>query len=215
MRYLIFGDVHGNLPALEKLFAKEKDNFDIAISHGDVVNYGPWSDDCVLFLDETPNVIKLMGNHEENYLAGNYMGTNEVATAFFNFCYPKFQNFEKIERYRNQYLLQNLKVKHTLNGQYYFPDSNLDEISLEMDTVIGHSHYQFSRTVCNRRLVNTGSVGQNRKFIDVAEYVIYNEATGNMELKNFHFDIDKVINQMETDKYPDICIKYYQTKQRS
>ena len=41
MRYLVFSDVHGNLPALEKVLNKEN-KVQGYINLGDVVNYGPW-----------------------------------------------------------------------------------------------------------------------------------------------------------------------------
>ena len=55
----VFGDVHGNLPALEKLFAIETSATDLFVCHGDLVNYGPWSNECVDFLETKNNCIKL------------------------------------------------------------------------------------------------------------------------------------------------------------
>ena len=51
----VFGDVHGNIIALEKLFDLEKNQTDLFICHGDVVNYAPWSNDCVAFLENQSN----------------------------------------------------------------------------------------------------------------------------------------------------------------
>ena len=64
MKYLICGDIHGNLPALELMLQREKNNFDQLICHGDVINYGPWSDECVLLLNTIKESVLLKGNHE-------------------------------------------------------------------------------------------------------------------------------------------------------
>ncbi|MDT0649777.1 metallophosphoesterase family protein [Autumnicola edwardsiae] len=212
MRYLIFGDVHGNLPALEKLFKLEKGNYDQAVSHGDVVNYGPWSNECVEFMESTPELVKLKGNHENNYLEGNYTGTNEVANAFFDFCYPIFNRFDEISAYLENVQTRDFNVQHTIRSKYIFPDSDLEELYLDKNYIIGHSHYQFDRSFAGKRLVNTGSVGQNRKFLNLAEYVLLDEEKKRVELKSFQFDIELVINQMVQDGYPEICINYYRNK---
>lgn len=214
MNYLVVGDIHGNLPALEKMLKIEKGNFDCLISHGDVVNYGPWSNDCVRLLDNLPNTITLKGNHEENVLKGAYTGKNEVANAFFDYCYPRFSEFDIIKRYQESYQLKSFIVKHTINDQYIFPDTDLAEIDLESNYIIGHSHYQFNRKKGNKRIINTGSLGQNRKFLNVAEYILYDQNKNEVQLKAFRYDIDQVIDKMIQEKYPSICLQYYQNKKR-
>ncbi|HET7360959.1 MAG TPA: metallophosphoesterase family protein [Salinimicrobium sp.] len=214
MRYLIFGDVHGNLPALEKLLEIEKCNYDYIVSHGDVVNYGPWSNECVELLNVIPNTTTLKGNHEDNFLRGSYSGKNEVAKAFFEFCYPRFSEFGLIEEYEKELQLKNFKIEHTIGNGYIFPDSNLAEIGFNGNYIIGHSHYQFDRMEGSRRLINTGSIGQNRKYINLAEYVILDQDKNLVELKSFIYDIDTVIDKMTAEKYPQICLDYYKNKKR-
>lgn len=214
MKYLIFGDVHGNLPALEMLFKNEHDNFDEAICHGDVVNYGPWSNECVQFLSSLPNLKKLQGNHEKNYLSGTYDGTNLVARTFFSFCFPNFQEFEEIKRYEEFVEVKEFRVQHTVDNKYVFPDTDLSTIELEQNYIIGHSHYQFDRFTEGKRLINTGSIGQNRKLLDVAEYITYDASKNKIELKSFNFNISTVIKEMEKEGYPEICLNYYKNKKR-
>lgn len=212
MKVLVFGDVHGNLPALEELFKRENGNYDLAICHGDVVNYGPWSNECVCFLEALPSVKKLSGNHEENFLRGSYEGKNKVANAFFDHCFPTFNQFDKIKNYGNQVCLNDFRVQHTINGKYYFPDSDLTGLQLQENIIIGHSHYQFARRHDKKRLINTGSIGQNRKFLNIAEYIILDEQSGSVELKSFETDIELVINEMKSQSYPRICLDYYRNK---
>lgn len=214
MKYLIFGDVHGNLPALEKLLEVEKDNYDRLICHGDVVNYGPWSNECVDLLAAIPGVVTLRGNHEESFLSGIYSGTHPVATAFFKFCYPSFSRHHIIRDYGYQCDLEEYGIRHTIDDQYFYPDTDLSEYNFKKNFIIGHSHYQFDRLAGQQRLVNTGSLGQNRKFIDVADYVMFDESNQRLELKSFNYNIDFVINQMESVGYPELCLNYYKNKRR-
>lgn len=68
MLCLIFSDIHGNLPAFEQVIKKET-GIDQYINIGDVVNYGPWSNECVELI-ESLNCINIKGNHEEYFING-------------------------------------------------------------------------------------------------------------------------------------------------
>lgn len=213
MRYLVFGDVHGNLPALEKMLTEEKGNHDQLISHGDVVNYGPWSNECVALLSDL-GCICLKGNHEEYFISGAYPGQNEVAKAFFSFCYPFFQKKALITGYMDHYDLAEYRITHTIGNSYIFPDSDLSTHTIDRNYIIGHSHYQFLKWCNGHLLCNTGSVGQNRKFINAIDYVVADVQKQQLELKSLLYDIDMVINQMVSLGYPQICIDYYLQKKR-
>ncbi|MFD0777232.1 metallophosphoesterase family protein [Flavobacterium myungsuense] len=90
MKVLIYSDVHGNLPAFEKMIKKEK-ACEKYICLGDLVNYGPWSNECVELAISLPNSTLIMGNHEEAFINGFYPGTNPLVQDFFKMTYPSFQ----------------------------------------------------------------------------------------------------------------------------
>jgi predicted phosphodiesterase len=210
MKLLVCGDIHGNLPALEIMLETEKDNYDQLVCHGDVVNYGPWSNECVELLDTIDSAILLKGNHEENFLNGEYPGEHPIAKAFFNFCYPSFTYFEKIKRYSYEIEFGEFIIKHSINNTYMFLDTPIDTI--DRSYIIGHSHQQFERIINQYRLVNTGSVGQNRSMINLISYAIYEVETNKVELKNIKYNHELVINEMISQSYPEICINYYKNK---
>ena len=118
----IFGDVHGNLIALEELFAIEKSETDLFIAHGDIVNYGPWSNECVAYLDQINNLQLLKGNHENYFLNGCYDGKNEVAQAFFGYCYERYDKALNpiLENYKQFFKVDNFKIQHTIFDKYIF-----------------------------------------------------------------------------------------------
>ena len=68
MRVAILADIHGNLPALEEV-ARQVEHLmpDLVLVAGDIVNRGPWSPECLAFVQERQaqagwQVIR--GNHE-------------------------------------------------------------------------------------------------------------------------------------------------------
>lgn len=216
MRVLVFGDVHGNLLALEKLFKIEEGNYDEFICHGDIVNYGPWQNECIDFLNVKGNGIFLRGNHEEYYIDGKYPGENEVAKSFFEFCFPKFESkhIETISSFKSMTVVGDFHVKHSIDGLYIFDDTLLSDNFISDNTIIGHSHQQFHRTINGKSLYNTGSLGQNRSFLNIANYLIIDLEKSNVELKYFVFDINLVISKMNEMKYPSICLNYYKSKKK-
>jgi predicted phosphodiesterase len=208
MRVLILSDVHGNLPSLEYVLKQEK-SADLVVSLGDVVNYGPWSNECVDLLDAIENKVQIIGNHEEAFLSGIYPGQNIIAKAFFEKCYPSFDRKGKISNYIENFSFGNFEFTHTLNDSYIFPDT---EIQIENNTFIGHSHRMFSKMVQNYLLVNAGSVGQNRLNIDEINYVVWDTESDVIELIRKAYSANKLINEMQVKKYPEICINYILSK---
>lgn len=208
MRVLVISDIHGNLPALEYVLNQEK-FVDMVISLGDVVNYGPWSNECVDLMDTLKNKILILGNHEEAFISGNYPGSNIVAKAFFEECYPVFNRGDKIINYVKNFSFEDSDFIHTLNNSYIFPDS---DIEIKRNTFIGHSHRMFSKEIESCRLVNVGSVGQNRTNIDKLNYVIWNTENNLVELIEKTFSADQLISEMKNKKYPEICLNYILSK---
>lgn len=211
----IFGDVHGNLIALEKLFKIEKDSTDLFISHGDIVNYGPWSNECIQFLNIQSNCKLLKGNHEHFFLEGNYGGTNTIAKSFFDFCYNIFDKKELVtlKSYKDSITIDNYTIQHTIDNAYVFADTPLD-FEVSTNYVIGHSHQQFYRKIGNHFLYNTGSIGQNRQYINQSCYLKIDTDNKKVTLKSFLHNIDKVINQMKVFNYPKNCLEYYLSKEK-
>jgi predicted phosphodiesterase len=208
MRVLVISDIHGNLPALEYVLKQENDS-DIIISLGDVVNYGPWSNECVDLLDALKNKVLLQGNHEEAFISGNYPGNNAVAKSFFKFCYPLFARRDSIIKYIKKYTLGHFDLVHTIGEMYIFPDT---EIKINRNTFIGHSHKIFSRKINGYSLINVGSIGQNRANIDELNYVLWQPEDNKIELITKVFNADILIKEMITRKYPEQCINYVQSK---
>ncbi len=63
MRVLILSDIHANLDALNSVLQDAKNTFDLLISLGDIVGYGPCPNECVEIIAEKADV-SLAGNHD-------------------------------------------------------------------------------------------------------------------------------------------------------
>lgn len=208
MKILVYSDVHGNLPAFERMLKFEQDA-EMYISLGDLVNYGPWSDECVQLSLSLPNSVNIMGNHERAFLDGLYSGSNKLVKSFFSVTYPGFHNFSFIERFLNQYSFFGFNFSHTINNSYIFPDS---EVKLDSNYFVGHSHYQFFIENNSYVLYNPGSVGQNRRDIGKINYALFFTENKEVEFKSLAYDPMLLISEMENRNYPKECINYYRGK---
>lgn len=212
MRYLVFADVHGNLPALEKVLNEEK-NIDGYINLGDVVNYGPWGNECVDLIESLENCINIVGNHEEYYIKRYCNVENKMVQSFFKHTMSSFDRFNKIESYLESYDFNNFNLVHNIGDHDYIYNDTI--INIKDNIILGHSHQQYIRYINNFMLINPGSLGQNRKLIDVASYMLWNTENGEFILKNKTFNVDLLIQQMIVNNYPKICVDYYKNKNRN
>ena len=208
MRCLVFSDIHGNLPAFEQVLKNEKD-IDLYINIGDVVNYGPWSNECVELI-EALNCLNLMGNHEEYFIKGECDVKNDIVQAFFMKNYSYFNKKELISRYKDEIIFKDFLLTHNLlEKKYIFKDTN---VHINCDTIIGHSHQQYHRFVNSYNLINPGSIGQNRRNIDSSNYIIWETQTNEFKLKQLYFNPNLLINELKSRNFPRICIDYYKNK---
>ena len=208
MKVLVVSDIHGNLSAIEAVLKVETD-WDICICLGDVVNYGPWCNECVDLLQNLRNCIKLKGNHEEYFINQNYYQPGSLSYEFYRFCLPAFERQDVIEKYLERLQINNFTMQHTIHGQYIFPDTMLE---LDANYFVGHSHRQFIYENNHFQLVNPGSVGQNRQFINQIDYIIWYPEKPLIQLKHIVYDVNILIKEMKKRNYPDSCIAYYENK---
>lgn len=209
MQILVYSDVHGNLPAFEELLKRET-SVGAYICLGDLVNYGPWSNECVQLALSLNHSRIIKGNHEQAFIDGYYPGSNQLVKDFFAVCYTGFEMFEEIVEFLPEMKDYGFRFQHTLNDSYVYPDT---KIELDDNYVIGHSHHQFVYHFGNFALYNPGSVGQNRKYINVVNYMIYDVDRAVFELKAFSYNMDKLIAEMRNRNYPEQCLNYYLNKE--
>tara|TARA_B100000579_G_C22489977_1_gene691972 strand:- start:64 stop:699 length:636 start_codon:yes stop_codon:yes gene_type:complete len=210
LKIAFFSDIHGNLPALE-IAIREAGKVDGYIILGDVVNYGPWSNECVQMIESLPNCTKIRGNHEDYFISGQSGCNNNIGNEFFYHCYAGFNEMALIKSYEDKKQFLDFICCHTLKNMYVFKDTN---IALNTNYIIGHSHQQYEVFRSGFRLLNPGSVGQNRKFINEINFMIYDTKLEKADFRSVLYDVSIVELQMEKENYPEICINYYRNKPR-
>lgn len=212
MRVAIFSDVHGNLIALERFLDATRDEADAYICLGDVVDYGPWNDECLERILSLPGIVLLEGNHERLFI-GDESPADEIplVQAFFRHSFACFSHTEWIRGLPKQTHIAGFCAEHTIDGRSIYPDTN---VSIGENLLIGHSHHQFQRQCSGHRLVNPGSVGQNRRWIDVVDFAMLDTATADIELKSLTYSVDLFFTEMKARHYPQACLDYYVAKPR-
>ena len=97
----ILSDIHGNLPALERAIKNTK-NVDQYIILGDVVNYGPWNNECVQLIETLPNCVKILGNHDIDFINKININDTSLSKKFFLKCMDNFGESEFLKKYTHE-----------------------------------------------------------------------------------------------------------------
>ena len=211
MRYAIFSDIHANLPALETFVESTRRRVDAYLCLGDAVDYGPWNDECLDLIFALPGIVFLEGNHERLFSGSESIeGKPLLARQFFNTSRAYFSRDEALRDLPNFVKVGEFGAQHTIADLRLYPDTPLEVAGKHF---IGHSHYQFRRDFPGGGvLVNCGSVGQNRKRIDLVNYAIYDTSTGEVRLEERPYPLHTFISELRAREYPQPCIDYYLRK---
>jgi predicted phosphodiesterase len=211
LKIAIFSDVHGNLPALETFVARTDQIVDTYLCLGDVVDYGPWNDECLEIVCSLPCIHYLEGNHERLFLGKISLGNeNPLVKDFFCYSIRDFTRYDLIINLPKSHKLDSFTCSHTIGKtKYIYPDT---DIIINRDYIIGHSHHQFRISRSGKEIINCGSIGQNRKWIDAINYAIMDTSNREITLCEGPYPIDTLIKEMQNQEYPQNCIDYYLNK---
>lgn len=211
MKFALFSDVHANLPALETVLDATRGEVDAYVCLGDVVDYGPWNDECLDLILSLPGIILLEGNHERLFAGRESIeGKPELAQLFYNASRRSFTRNSALRGLRQTTHVGAYRAQHTIADLRIYPNTPMDVTGKHF---VGHSHYQFRRDFPGGgTLVNCGSVGQNRRRIDLASYVVYDTQTEELRLEERPYPLDRFLAELDARNYPQPCIQYYRRK---
>lgn len=212
MRVAVFSDVHGNLVALQQFVAATADRADAYLCLGDVVNYGPWNDECIDLVLSLPGIQVLEGNHERLF-RGDELVNHEIPLVqdFYRHSRPLFSRDRFLTELLEDVDLGIYHCTHTIDDRRIYPDT---EIEIDRHYMIGHTHHQYLIERSGFTIVNPGSIGQNRKWIDAVDYLILDTASGEIQFDSIPYDVDYFLAELDRRGYPEQCIRYYATKGR-
>jgi predicted phosphodiesterase len=209
----IFSDVHGNLPALETFIAKTNEFVDSYLCLGDVVNYGPWNDECLEIVCSLPGIRYLEGNHERLFLGKDPLEKEiPLVRDFFTSSIHDFTRHDLISSLPESHKLGSFTCSHTIcKTKKIYPDT---DIAINRNFIIGHSHHQFRINRSGKEIINCGSIGQNRKWIDSINYALMDTSSRVVTLYEGPYHFNVLIKEMKRQGYPQNCIDYYLNKPR-
>ena len=232
MKFGVYGDIHGNLEALEVALAEfEKEQIDYFVCLGDIVGYGANPCECIELVREREG-ITVAGNHD-------FAIAGKLNIDFFN-SYAKeavLWTRKELSREHIQYLRDLPLVKEyedvltAVHGTLNFPEM-FDYIQTSYDAhlslellenpvcFLGHSHVPVSfkqgPTVTfsmeseieipldSKTLVNIGSVGQPRDENPKASFCVFDTDLGKATIRREDYDIEKAANKIIGAGLPEI-----------
>jgi len=228
MRVLVFSDVHANLTALDTVLedAARRTAAGVALDAywylGDLVGYGPDPNECVQRLRALPNLVGLIGNHDQAALGQLALSRfNREARLAAEWTRDALQpeNRAFLQALPSQVVLEGFTLAHGSPRQpiweyildYHTADLNFDAFTTDY-CLVGHSHIplQFHRNSVDtypeampvrweepvpltpRMILNPGSVGQPRDMDPRAAYALLDTEALTWEACRVAYDVEAV-----------------------
>ena len=227
-RVTIFGDIHGNLPALEAVLA------DIAAHEpsplyclGDLVGYGTFPNEVTSVIRER-NIPTIMGNYDQGVGTSSddcgcaYTSKEAEALGKRSIAWTNKNTTDENKQYLRQLVnhiplqlggLRALLVHGSprkINEYLYEdrPDATMERLLdlAEADVLLcGHTHIPYHRILpSGRHVINAGSVGKPKDKNPAACYVVL-EARGSdlsVEFRRILYDIERTAQAIEASEMP-------------
>jgi predicted phosphodiesterase len=210
VKVAIFSDVHGNLPALQAFVNATRDRAEEYLCLGDVVNYGPWNNECLEAVAALPGIRLLEGNHERLFSGATPIDSQpSLIREFYEYSSCGFSRLDLITDLPRECELGSYLCLHTIGNARIFRDS---AVELGRSMIIGHSHQQFVVERDGHKLVNPGSVGQNRSNLILAQYALYDTESAAIELCSAEYPYQELLREIKARGYSQRLIEYYRSK---
>ena len=200
MLIAVFGDIHGNLPALEAVIADAENlGVDAWVCLGDVAFRGPQPVECIEAVAKLPGITQIVGNTDQWLFQGFPSGFSlpeermQMLVSFREWALARLQprHLERLQnaRFSHSLTLDNREVlffhSSPSSTESWLPSSFSEEelsplvTNHTADVVVdGHIHTPFIRQVGGRTVINTGSVGHPTDGDNRASYLLIESKLG-------------------------------------
>lgn len=234
MKYGIISDIHGNLEAFLAVISCLLD-VDKIIVLGDIVGYGPMPNECCEEVRRLKAIV-IAGNHDLAAISRkDIKWFNPFARQAIEWTQKALtlENKEWLGSLPLKYQLNNLIFVHgslrNYTDEYIFKESEaLGSIALLNNNellFVGHTHvpsFFFLKdnvtyakrlledevvNVSSRNIINPGSVGQPRDFIEKASFGIFDDKRKTFRLFRRSYNIKKTQRLMEDEALPEYLIR--------
>ncbi len=226
----IFGDIHGNLPALEAVFADmEIRELDTLYCLGDLVGYGTFPNEVTEMI-RTRGIPTIMGNYDQGvgnssddcgcaYKTEEDRKRGELSIAWTN-AHTTDENKAFLRSLPAHVPLQlgqhRILLVHGSPrkiNEYLYEDRSDASLERMMDgveadvLVCGHTHLPYDKRLpSGRRIINAGSVGKPKDDNPDACYVVLTLENGdlNAQFVRVPYDVERAAQAIEAaDGMPD------------
>lgn len=215
-RVLVISDIHANLPALEAVI-HHAGKVDEVWCLGDLVGYGPFPNECIQLIKDTPNITCMLGNHDAAALGQiEVEAFNTDARLSIRWAQQELTpaNVDFLASLPEKMIIENTTLVHgsPRNPVWeYILDNHIAGLNFaHFDTpvcIVGHTHlpvmycaehptqrtippYDTELNLTKKCLLNPGSVGQPRDRDNRAAYAIYQPALRKWEIRRVPYNIE-------------------------
>lgn len=223
MRYVVLGDIHSNIAALDSVIEdiKTKD-IDFILCVGDMVGYAPYPNE-VINLMRKQNILCIQGNYDKaignrelvcgcDYKEEKQLEQAGISVMFTNLTVSN-ENRAYLKALPKEIRIKagelNVLVVHgspRSQTEYLFEDSNeVAEVTKELaeDVLIcGHTHKPYYKVINGKHVINSGSVGKPKHGNPNATYVLVSiaEKNLNVEIIEVPYDFEKTAKAIEANE---------------
>jgi putative phosphoesterase len=224
----IFGDIHGNLPALEAVLADmEARRLSPLYCLGDLVGYGTFPNEVIEII-RGRNIPTIMGNYDQGVgISSDDCGcaytskeaealgkrsiawSNENTTAGNKLFLRQLTDQIPLE-------LEGFRVRlvhgspRKINEYLYEdrPDATMERLldAAQADVLVcGHTHIPYHRTLpSGRHIINAGSVGKPKDGNPQACYVVLETVDGKLSVtfRRVPYDVERAAQAIEASEMP-------------
>ncbi|MBV8326168.1 metallophosphoesterase [Chryseobacterium sp.] len=229
----VFGDVHGNLPALEVVLRDiEQRGIRQKFCLGDLVDFAPWGNEVIERI-RSLNIPCILGNHDERIAFDlpvfplSKHSAEETKARVVAIDHSKKHIREENKKFLSE-LPFHLKLNYKVGNRHwniqlvhsslesndtYLYESENDEVFTSMledskaDIILmGHTHISFKKQFENEKwAVNCGSVGRSKEANRLASYVILTLDAEKMspEIIQLAYPLEETARQIQESGIPD------------
>jgi putative phosphoesterase len=226
MKYAIFSDVHGNLPALEAVLLDiEEQGVEKILHCGDLVGYGPFPNEVITFIT-SKGIAGVMGNYDE----GVGFERDDCGCAYIDetqrLLGQRSLDWTKAHVTReNKEFLRSLPRELRFSqgafkillahgsprriNEYLYEDRPTKTFNRLLQVggcnllVCGHTHLPYHKVIDDKHVVNVGSLGKPKDGDPRATYALL---TPNEELsvdfRRVQYDVERMASAIEASELP-------------
>jgi putative phosphoesterase len=226
MKIAVFGDIHGNIEALQAAYSAVKSIVDKIYHLGDLGGYAPFVNEVVDFLIEH-NINGVQGNYDETvsndreHCGCKYEDAIQAEMAQLSFEWTKQHASARTKEFMKKLPMdivfttegKRVKLFHATphkNNLYWYedrPEKFFREMAEKADAdvlVYGHTHKPYKRDFSGKTFINAGSVGKPKDG-DPRACVTIIEITSGVTTADFlrvAYDVEKVAQAIISSGIP-------------